>query len=527
MLTRPETSSERAGSCTTKVGTPTVGTPRVEPLERRVLMCGEHPLYSDLEPFTFATQLLAESGGATSTRRTPPTLTLINADTDTEVGALARRATLDLGQLGGLPTVRFDTARPKVSSVRFKLRGPSPLVTIDNSGPYTIAGESGANYQAWNPQPGNHRLVVTAHGKPDAKGRVLQRKVFRFTVTGEPTTTPPPTPPPPTPPPPTPPPPTPPPPAPGLGSWTSGPRVPVSMGEVASGILGDHLYLVGDGSRATVRYDFASQTWSTSAAAQRPHLGHHHAAEVLNGKLYVIGGLYQQGAPTTSAGKLQIYDPATNRWTLGADLPWAGGSINTAVINGQIYAAGGVVNSDASNPAGTGGTTQAARYDPATNTWSALPNMPRGVNHAASATDGSRLFVFGGREGRNELGNGIATVQVYDPAANRWTSSDAAGSNLRPLPIARGGVGKAVFHAGGFYVFGGETLSGPGATAAGVYNRVDIYDPTTNTWRQGADIPVAVHGMFPVLHGTQILIATGGVQAAASRSTLFQIYNPG
>ena len=93
------------------------------------------------------------------------------------------------------------------------------------------------------------------------------------------------------------------------------------MGEVASGIIGDHLYLVGDGSRATVRYEFASQTWSITAAAERPHLGNHHAAEVLGGKLYIIGGLYQQGAPTTSAGKLQIYDPATNRWTLGADLP--------------------------------------------------------------------------------------------------------------------------------------------------------------------------------------------------------------
>jgi N-acetylneuraminic acid mutarotase len=88
-------------------------------------------------------------------------------------------------------------------------------------------------------------------------------------------------------------------------------------------------------------------------------------------------------------------------------------------------------------------------------------------------------------------------------------------------------MGKAVFHAGEFYIFGGETLSGPGATAAGVYNRVDIYNPSSNTWRQGADIPTGVHGIFPVLRGTQVLIATGGVQAASSRSTLFQIYNLG
>src|SRR5918994_1897867 len=234
MLTRPESLDQRAASCPVPKG----DTPRIEPLERRVLMCGEHRLGSDA--FAFEMQFLAQTGGdSLFAARTPPTLTLVNASTDADLGALMKRSTVDLGQLGGLPSLRFDTAHPKVASVRFKLRGPSPLVTIDNSGPYTIAGEAGADYQPWAPEPGEHRLVVTAHRKPDAKGRVLHRKVFHLTVTGEPATPPPPTPPPPTPPPPTPP----PPPAPGLGSWTTGPRAPVSLGEVAAGIVGDHLYL--------------------------------------------------------------------------------------------------------------------------------------------------------------------------------------------------------------------------------------------------------------------------------------------
>lgn len=36
-----------------------------------------------------------------------------------------------------------------------------------------------------------------------------------------------------------------------------------------------------------------------------------------------------------------------------------------------------------------------------------VANMPEGVNHAAAGTDGSRMFVFGGRQGGNVVGPGF------------------------------------------------------------------------------------------------------------------------
>ena len=151
---------------------------------------------------------------------------------------------------------------------------------------------------------------------------------------------------------------------------------------------------------------------------------------------------------------MQIYDPATNTWP-GADMPFAAGSSASAVIGGKVYVAGGIVGGD--RP-----PTQAARYDPATNTWTIAGADAAGRNHAAAATDGSKLYVFGGRgpgsgDG-NTVANGFDTVQVYDPATNTWASSLDAGSTLAPLPQARGGMGKAVYFGGEFYVIGGETL---------------------------------------------------------------------
>ena len=300
-------------------------------------------------------------------------------------------------------------------------------------------------------------------------------------------------------------------------SWETAANLPVALGEVAGGIIGNTAYVVGESNSATLAYDLGRNTWrSTAALAVRPFTGHHHTAEVINGTLFLFGGL---GA---GAGKVQIFNPASNSWSLGADMPWAGGSSSSALIGGKVYVAGGIVGSTTTN--------RLACYDPSTNTWTELAAMPHGRNHAAAATDGTKLYVFGGRGAGsgdgNTVANGFDTVQIYDPAANTWLSSLDAGSPLAPLPQARGGMGRAVFHEGEFYIFGGETSNGAGATSNNVYNRVDIYNPTTNTWRQGAPLPTARHGIFPLHIGGRIYVAGGGTTAGFSSSTKLEVYNP-
>lgn len=302
-------------------------------------------------------------------------------------------------------------------------------------------------------------------------------------------------------------------------SWSSAPPVPVALGEVAGGLIAGKVYLVGEGSTATFAYDTTTGTWTSSGLATRPFPGNHHAAEVIGGQLYLFGGLGDG-----SEGMVQIYDPATNQWTEGAPMPFAAGSSSSAVIGNQVYVAGGIVG-----PSTT--TTQAARYDPATDTWEAISPMPQGRNHAAAESDGSKLFVFGGRgpgsgDG-NVVANGFDTVQVYDPATDSWASSLNPGSTLEPLPQARGGMGTAVFVNDEFWVMGGETTDGPGATADHVYDRVDVYDPTANTWRAGPAMPTARHGIFPVLVGTRIHLAGGGEESGHSSSTAHEVLNLG
>jgi N-acetylneuraminic acid mutarotase len=301
-----------------------------------------------------------------------------------------------------------------------------------------------------------------------------------------------------------------------VSGWGTAAVLPIKLGEVAGGIIGNKMFMIGEGNDATLAYDFTAGTWtSPGTLSPRIFTGHHHAAEVFNGKLYLIGGLHDG-----SDGKVQIYDPVADSWTTGATAPFLAGSSATAIIGGKIYFAGGII--------GSATTNKVAVYDLAQNSWSAtlLAPMPQGVNHAAAATDGSKLYVFGGRDGGNSVSNGFNYLQIYDPVTNTWESSEDAGSTLLPLPQARGGMGKAVLHAGELYVIGGETTNGPGATADRVYNRVDIYNPVTKTWRLGNAMPTARHGIFPLLRSGKIYVAGGGVKAGNSQSTVFETYNP-
>lgn len=289
-----------------------------------------------------------------------------------------------------------------------------------------------------------------------------------------------------------------------VGVWRDGPDLPIALGEVASIAVDGQLYVFGQGDSRTFAYDMILGTWETTLA-QRPFPGNHHAVEVFDGKVYLMGGL-----DNGSAGQVQIYDPVLDAWTLGAPMTWNAGSCISALIGGEIYVGGGILQS-----AGTAGNF--AKYDPVLDSWTAIGAMPIAVNHAASATDGERLFVFGGRQGMNVPQAGFDEVQIYDPVLDTWLTSTAGDVAAMPLP--RGGTGRAIFTGGEFMIFGGEDQ-----TVA--FAEVQAYDPIADTWRAEKPMPTPRHGIFPALYEGRIFVFGGGLVAGFGYSDVGEIFSP-
>jgi Kelch motif protein len=91
-------------------------------------------------------------------------------------------------------------------------------------------------------------------------------------------------------------------------------------------------YCAEEQTRRFYRYDPATNTWVSRR--QAPHFHRKGAAVVIDGKLYVAGGVAGFGTPVTA---LDVYDPTTNTWRTLAPIPKGGIASGGGTLHGQFY----------------------------------------------------------------------------------------------------------------------------------------------------------------------------------------------
>jgi N-acetylneuraminic acid mutarotase len=255
-------------------------------------------------------------------------------------------------------------------------------------------------------------------------------------------------------------------------------------------------------------YAPASQTWTTLATLGAPAGRDGQAAVWTGSRMLVWGGRNSDGL----LGDGAAYDPAGNAWAALPSLnaPSARRFATAAWAGDRLILFGGegttgALGTGAALPL-AGGVTPGA--------WTALPalNAPTArLGHTAVWT-GSRLLVWGGKNGGTPLGDGAA----YDPAGNTWTPLPTLGA-----PAARSGH-VAVWTGTEMLVCGGENAGGPLATGG-------AYDPATGRWRTLSDAgqPVARSGGAGVWSGTELLVFGGLASSSPSVPTAsLQRLNP-
>jgi len=130
-------------------------------------------------------------------------------------------------------------------------------------------------------------------------------------------------------------------------------------------------------------------------------------AEAYEGKIYIMGGISQQGFELLYPDEVEIFDASTKTITYGSPLPYphrAGGSVQD---NGLIYLIGGG-NTDAY-------TDRVDIYNISTDTWSEGAPLPIAMETEAAYYMG-KIYTVGGY-------NGAAHNEIfqYDIASNTWT----------------------------------------------------------------------------------------------------------
>jgi N-acetylneuraminic acid mutarotase len=245
-----------------------------------------------------------------------------------------------------------------------------------------------------------------------------------------------------------------------------------------------------------------ADTWTRKADMPTARSGPR--SEVVNGKIYVIGGIY------ADRQKVEAYDPATNTWATKADMPTPSRILfATGVVNGKIYVIGG------EGSLGLNARATVEAYDPATDTWTRKGNMPTPRTRSAASVVEGKIYVIGGAGGGGDLYPEMSTVEAYDPATDTWTRK-------ADMPSARELLSTSVV-GGKIYAIGGQQEN---SVFRGVFSTVEMYDPATDTWAKRADMPLPrkVHRAC-VLNDLIYVFGGRNIIGGWPQSTLFQ-YDP-
>ena len=190
---------------------------------------------------------------------------------------------------------------------------------------------------------------------------------------------------------------------PSTNSWSSKAPIPITSANGVVGAINGKIYLYTPTIPASLhRYDPATNTWSQPLATP-PNSLFQPAGGVINGKLYVAGGL-EQGASASIRAILLEYNPATNSWRPRAFMPTARQAAAGRVINNKLYVVGGINTSNTVIP-------NVEVYNPATNTWAIKANMPTSRFSLGAGAVNGLLYAVGGFTNTGV----VATNEAYTP----------------------------------------------------------------------------------------------------------------
>jgi PKD repeat protein len=196
-------------------------------------------------------------------------------------------------------------------------------------------------------------------------------------------------------------------------------------------------------------------------------------------RLYVLGGCDALGGRTD----LLYYRPVQDAWGSLAPMHTRRCRSPIAVTGGKIYVFGSA----------EGGNVLASEvYDPASNNWSAIADLPA---YTGANGEPSRAQAINGKVYLYQVVSGVKRLDIYDPATDSWSTGNVPGG---PVPFQ---FVTAVV-AGKLYEL--QSHSTPTIVNFG-------YDPVTNQWTGVADDPNILFNTSAATLGGVIYLAGGQV----------------
>ena len=210
-------------------------------------------------------------------------------------------------------------------------------------------------------------------------------------------------------------------------TWAATASMSTGRGNATATLLGNGTVLVAGGQHIVNEsnggvtsaeiYDPATGLWHSAGTMGTGH-GLATASLLPDGRVLVAGGALQSGCCGGMVAA-DLYNPSTGTWQAAANMNVAREAAASVVLpDGTVLMTGGY-NGITTTPY----LASTEIYQPATNTWTLGPSMNQGrVGHTATLLPDGQVLVAGGDAGGPS--NAFATAELYNPVPRprrrRW-----------------------------------------------------------------------------------------------------------
>jgi N-acetylneuraminic acid mutarotase len=323
--------------------------------------------FADVPPGTYTLAVTPPAGFTIGATGTVSVTVASGAQANASAIVLNRDGVGEWGQRAGLLVANSEFALAESNGKIYVMGGyPSSRVSSRTVQIYDIAGNH------WQlgpqiPQPNNHGMAAAVNGKvyliggqvtDDQEGASRVNTVYELD--------------------------------PATGAWVEKARMPTARSGGVAVAHGGKIYVAGgrqpQGSDFAV-FDPAANQWEVlpNLPSQRNHI----AGAAINGRIHIVGGRLGNGLSPLKSDAHEVFDPETRTWTTAAPMLRGRSGMNSVVARGCYHVWGG--------EAPTGMTPDHDYYDPRTDQWSSLPNMPIPIHGVVgSAFVNGLIWVTGG-----------------------------------------------------------------------------------------------------------------------------------
>jgi len=232
-------------------------------------------------------------------------------------------------------------------------------------------------------------------------------------------------------------------------------------------------------------------------------LGISPTAIAMSASVALNGVFYSFTANTGGFGSfssVEHFNPANNNWdsdyfNISPDKVF---NFSVVAYNNKIYSFAGITNKEFSK--------SVMALNPTTHFGQNVTKIPQPHAQSSIAVVNDKAYIIGGglQDGNLHFSQVYGNVYAYDFKSNKWQTS-----GISPLPTPRffdQGYSAPVLN-GKIYLIGGFSIDQD--MQANKLDKVEIYDPVTNTWQIGPVLPEATYDNVKLAANNAIYVIGG------------------